>query len=154
MFGFIGKLFGSDKAATALIDNASAGLDKLFYTDEEKAEGALEAKKQAGDLLINWLQATTGSALARRLIALTVTTIWALNYTLVMVMEASVPFMSNIEVIKAVQESSLSLQSNGVTINGAMTLILAFYFAANHIGKVVDVAINKFTQTPKKQSKE
>jgi len=36
----IGKIFGSDKALTSIVDNVSKGLDALVYTDEEKAQDA------------------------------------------------------------------------------------------------------------------
>ena len=37
--GILGKLFGSDK----VIDAGISGIDKVFYTDEEKAENRLKA---------------------------------------------------------------------------------------------------------------
>ena len=50
----IGKIFGTEKAITAVIKNVSNGLDALVYTDEEKASlfnfyG--RALKRSGDLI-------------------------------------------------------------------------------------------------------
>ena len=39
--GILGKLFGSDK----VIDAGISGIDKAFYTDEEKAETEEEENK-------------------------------------------------------------------------------------------------------------
>jgi hypothetical protein len=74
MFGFIGetigKIFGTDKAAGALINNVSNGLDKLIYTSEEKAEAYAAAETEARQMVIKWFEATSG------LLALMITVIW------------------------------------------------------------------------------
>ena len=38
MGGLLGKLFGSDKVIGKAVDGVYNGVDKLFYTDEEKAD--------------------------------------------------------------------------------------------------------------------
>ena len=67
----IGKIFGTDKAAAALIDNVSTGLDKLVYTGEEKAADHAASVTEARKMVIKWLAATSGQNLARRVLALT-----------------------------------------------------------------------------------
>ena len=46
MFSFIGKMFGSSKAGEKIIDGVTTGIDKLWYTDEEKAGDAAQAKRE------------------------------------------------------------------------------------------------------------
>ena len=52
MFSFLGKLFGTDKAGEAIVDGATSAIDKIWYTEEEKAEDAAQAKREA-DLKVN-----------------------------------------------------------------------------------------------------
>lgn len=143
MFSWLGKLFGTDKAASSLVNNISSGLDKLVYTDQEKSEDVAKSVSEGRQVLLEWLKTTSGSNLARRMIALIVTLIWALQYTTSMVLLALVPWVPDYSV--AMKESALSLQQSGDAVSGAMTLVLGFYFAAPHLGKIVDTAMNKFT---------
>ena len=80
MLGFIGRMFGSAKAGEAIIDNVSSGIDKLWYTEEEKAEDAAKAKREGMAVYMKWLESTSGSRIARRLIALMVTGIWVIEH--------------------------------------------------------------------------
>jgi len=66
---FIGKLLGTDKATDKIIDQSFSLLDKSFYTKQEQGEAALQAEAEARGLVVKWLEATTGSRLARRLLA-------------------------------------------------------------------------------------
>lgn len=143
MLSWLGKLFGTDKAAASLVDNLSSGLDKLVYTDEERAEDKAKSTSEARGVLIKWLESTSGSNLARRLIALIVTTIWALQYIVSMVLLALVPWMP--EYAAQMNQSALSLQASGEAVSGAMMLVLGFYFAAPHLGSIVNGAMNKFS---------
>jgi len=43
--GLLGKIFGSDDAISKAADGIYNGVDKAFYTDEEKAEGFLSLLK-------------------------------------------------------------------------------------------------------------
>lgn len=151
MFGFIGKLLGSDKAATALVDNVSSGLDKMFYTDEEKATDGAKDRSEARGMFIKWMESTQGSNLARRVIALTVTFIWALQYIVSMIMFAIAPWISGVPEGEGMESytsmllaSATSISSNGEAVTGAMMITLAYYFAAPHMGKIVDSAMSKF----------
>lgn len=145
MFGFIGetigKIFGTDKAANSLIDNVSSGLDKLVYTNQEKAEEHARSVTEARQMVIQWMQATSGQNLARRLLALMITAIWLLQYVFMMVMSTvaiwvdnAAPFLQSAEVVGQYAEN----------MKGAVMLILAFYFAAPHMGGIVQGALDKF----------
>ncbi|MFK5951326.1 MAG: hypothetical protein QM500_21435 [Methylococcales bacterium] len=69
----LGWLFGGSDAAGKTVDNISSGIDKMFYTDEEKAD----ARKQGFELFIEWQKATQPQNLARRLIALIITVLYS-----------------------------------------------------------------------------
>lgn len=137
----IGKIFGTDKAAAAMIDNVSMGLDKLVYTSEEKADAQAEAITEARQMVIKWLAATSGQNLARRLLALMITAIWLLQYLFMVLMsivsvwvQDSAGFVASAHVMGGYAE----------TMKGAVMLILAFYFAAPHMGSIVQGALEKF----------
>ena len=82
MMGLFGKLFGSDKALDSMVKGAVSGIDALIYTDEEKANAAAEERAAARAAVIDWMRATQGQNLARRLIALCITTVWLSMYLL------------------------------------------------------------------------
>jgi len=137
----IGKVFGTDKAAAALINNVSNGLDKLVYTGEEKADDQAAAVTEARQMVIKWLAATSGQNLARRVLALTITAVWLSQYLFIGIMSVvaiwaadPAPFIASAKVMGAYAE----------TMRGAVMLILAFYFASPYMGSVVDIALEKF----------
>lgn len=66
-------LTGGKGAAEKAADGIYNGLDKMFYTDEEKADAA----KARGQLYIEYQKATMPQNVARRLIALIVMGVWA-----------------------------------------------------------------------------
>jgi hypothetical protein len=72
--GLLDKLFGSDKQLDKLTTGAVAGLDKMFFTKEEKAE----ANQKLSEWYLKYLGATQPQNLARRLIAMVVVALWAL----------------------------------------------------------------------------
>lgn len=145
MFGFvgetIGKIFGTDQAAKSLVENVSSGLDKLVYTSEEKAEAHAKDVSEARQMVIQWMSATSGQNLARRLLALVITAVWLLQYVSMMGLSVvavwikdPVNFLESARIIGGYAEK----------MNGAMMLILAFYFAAPHMSGIVQGAMEKF----------
>jgi hypothetical protein len=71
--GILDKLFGSDKQLDKLTTGAVNGLDKIFFTAEEKSE----ANQKLSEWYLKYLEATQPQNLARRLIALIVVSLWA-----------------------------------------------------------------------------
>ena len=144
MFGIgatIGKIFGSDKAITSVIDNVSKGLDALVYTDEEKAGDAAKDRSAARSMVIKWMESTQGQNLARRLIALCIVVVWLLQYLCGMILSVIGIWISNPEKVLA---SAEVVGVSAERMNGAVMLILGFYFAAPYMGKMVQNAISKF----------
>lgn len=142
--GFFGKLFGTEAALTAVVDSVSSGLDKLVYTDEEKAGDAAAAITEGRRMVVAWMDATQGQNLSRRLIALSITGVWLLMKLLAMVIGVFAVYATDpaklIEVIKLVKDLSMDMTS-------AVMLILAFYFAAPHMGGIAKAVMSKFTKS-------
>ena len=145
MFGIgttIGKIFGSDKAISSVIDNVSKGLDALVYTDEEKAGDAAKDRATARGMVIAWMESTKGQNLARRLIALCIVFVWLFQYLSCMALSVAGIWVSNPDKIIA---SAKIIGASAEKMNGAVMLILGFYFAAPYMGSLVQGAMNKFS---------
>lgn len=68
-----GSIFGSTKNTETIVDGAVSGLDKMFFTKEEKAE----ANQKLSDWYLKYLEATQPQNLARRFIAIIIVLLWA-----------------------------------------------------------------------------
>lgn len=137
----IGKIFGSDKAITSVIDNVSKGLDALVYTDEEKAGDAAKDRSAARGMVIDWMKSTQGQNLARRVIALSIVSVWLFQYLSCMVLSVVGIWANNPDKIL---ESAKVIGTFAEKMNGAVMLILGFYFAAPYMGSIVQGAMAKF----------
>lgn len=146
MWGLFAKMFGSEKALEKTVDAVSNGLDKLVYTDEEKAGDAARARSEARAMLVEWMQATQGQRLARRFLAVSVTSTWLLLY-LVSIASAVLAVWLQ-EVSSRLLQTSKLLAGYSDQMSGAVLLILGFYFAAPHLGAIVEGALSKFSKTP------
>lgn len=139
---FWGKLFGTDKAVEGIVNSVSNGLDALVYTDEEKAGNAAKERAAARGMLIQWMQASQGQNLARRFIALSLTLMWGVIHGVKTVLATLAPWLT--DKTEQIMASVSALENATTQLNGAMMLILAFYFAAPHMGSIVEGALNKF----------
>ena len=144
MFGFLGRLFGSNEAVNKGVDAITSGIDKLFYTEEEKAEASLVLRQKAGELLIDWMAATQGQNIARRLLAVLIAFTWLIMYLISAALNVAVIWISNASIVANIQKSADVIGDRATEMNGAMMLILGFYFAAPHLGDIVNVAMTKF----------
>ena len=139
----MGKIFGSEKAIGAAIDGISNSLDALVYTDEEKATAAAHERTQARGMVIEWMRSTSGQSLARRLIAISITFIWLMQYVFGWAMVIGSLFVEPDIAARMKEASSLTADyADGMT--GAVMLILSFYFAAPHMDKIVGPALERF----------
>lgn len=141
MFGFFGKLFGSTNALNSIIDGVTNGLDALVYTDQEKAGDAAKATTEARQMVVAWMASTQGQNLARRLIALSITGVWLMMYVFSVIMSMMAVFM--IENATQIIEVSKIAKDSANDMSSAVMLILAFYFAAPHMGKIVGGLFDK-----------
>lgn len=151
MLGILGRLFGSPDAVSTIVSKAADGIDALVYTDEEKAGDAAKARSEARSMVVKWMAATSGQNLARRLIALAITGIWLSMYLLAVLCNmAAVWITSKEDQLAATAQIAFDAAAD---MNPAVMLILAFYFAAPHMGDIATAAINKMggSSTPDRQ---
>ncbi len=131
---FFGRLFGTEKAIGKIVDSVSSGLDALVYTDQEREHDSLKERSEARSMIVEWVKASQGQNLARRVIALSVTGVWLLQYLLSQALLVCAVWSEDKE---ALREASGLLIKGVAEMDGAVMLILAFYFAAPHMGRLV-----------------
>lgn len=149
---FWGKLFGTEKALNGIVDGVTNGLDKLIYTDEEKADAASRDRSEARQMVVGWMAATQGQNLARRLIALAITGMWLGMYLISVLCGMVAVFTNNAGVVTAIKinEVGAIAKSAAMDMNPAVMLILAFYFAAPHMGDIAKAVTGQFTKSVNK----
>ena len=69
----LGAIFGSSKNTETVVDGAVKGLDKMFFTQEERSE----ANQKLSEWYLKYLSATQPQNIARRFIAVVITLLWA-----------------------------------------------------------------------------
>jgi hypothetical protein len=141
--GFFGKLFGSEKALEGIVNGVTDGLDKLAYTSEEKAEDAAKERTEARKMVVEWMGATKGQNLSRRLIALSITSVWLLQYVIAQGLDFSAVFVGGPEKLV---EAAKVMRGGAADMSSAVMLILSFYFAAPYMGGIAKAATSMFTK--------
>jgi len=128
MWQLLGKIFGSKK----IIDSSIGGIDKLFYTNQEKA-----------DYHLKFLAAYEPFKLAQRLLALLVVG----AYIFVFLMAAGLMVWGGITANQSITQTSADLiKLENDSLGWAIITILAFYFAGG--------TVNTFRQMKKRQPNE
>jgi|TARA_B110000908_G_C10165142_1_gene407987 hypothetical protein len=150
---FIGKLFGSDQALGKIVDTAKDLVDESFYTDQEEAEDKAKAGEAARGMVIDWVAASTGSRLARRLIAFSITGTWLAMYWLSTTLSIAAVWAEDELSLSQLQQSSVIADAAGQQMVSAVMLILGFYFAAPYMGDIASVALKKFGNDNNKNPK-
>jgi hypothetical protein len=151
--GFIGRLFGSEKAIESAVDGVKSGLDKLIYTKEERAEDAAKAVTEARSTLVEWMKNSQGQNIARRFLAMMIAFTWLVQYIVGLALSMAIIWSDPVQVGEEfvtnpqLLASSEIISTNVDSMTGAMMLILGFYFAAPHLSKVVDGAMQRFGKT-------
>lgn len=139
---FWGKVFGTDEAIKGAVDAVKDGLDALVYTEEEKATDAAKERSAARSMLVGWMEATQGQNLARRIISLAITGVWLFQYIVAQIAASVALFWT--EKAKELQDLyNLNIKAAD-EMSGAVMLILAFYFAAPHMGEFAQAIVGKF----------
>ena len=138
----IGKIFGTEKALSSIVDGVSNGIDKLIYTSEEKADDASLERAAARNMIVQWMDTTKGQNIARRVIALAIVFAWLFQYMACMFLNVSAIWFDAADKIMA---SAVVVGDYAERMNGAVMLVLAFYFSSPFIGKFVDGAMEKFS---------
>jgi hypothetical protein len=141
---FWGKLFGTDEAIKSTIGAVKDGIDALVYTEEEKAVDASKERSEARSMLVGWMEATQGQNLARRLISLAITGVWLMQY-IVSQIAASIAIFWGAKASQLNELANLMLKSAN-DMSPAVMLILAFYFAAPHMGDFAKAVVGRFQE--------
>lgn len=139
---FWGKIFGTDEAIKETIGAVRDGLDALVYTDEEKAQDAAKERAEARSMVVEWMAATSGQNLARRIISLAITGVWLMQYV-------GASLAGGVAIFWTSQAAKLNdlqvlMSTSAEGMQGAVMLILAFYFAAPHMGAFAEAIISKW----------
>ena len=126
-----------------VVDGVSKGLDALVFTDEERAE--LNAR--VGNTIVDWMNTSKGQNLSRRWIAVMVTSVWCIGVFVILLYALATPFLP----VGAANNLSAAITDvialyDKIGLTTAFMLVIGFYFAAPHIGKIADVAVGKFTK--------
>ena len=141
--GILSRIFAGPETVATAVNAVRDGLDALVYTDEEKAVDAAKDRAEARGLVVQWMQATSGQNLARRYLSVVITLVWLAQY-----LAANFFALSAIFVDQPLSNSFLA--ASGIMggyanqMNGAVMLILGFYFAAPHMSSIVDAAMTRF----------
>ena len=130
----LGNLFGTEKALTEVVGVARGLLDEAFYTDQEEAADRAVARERGQEMIIRWVEASKGSNLARRYIALAVTFMWLAMYGLAAVMDLAGVWYTS----RAAQLTSSAdlIGGRADALTSAVMLILGYYFAAPFMGDI------------------
>jgi len=142
---FWGKMFGTDEAIKTTIGAVKDGLDALVYTEEEKSVDAAKERSEARSMLVGWMEATQGQNLARRVISLAITGVWLSQYIIAQIAASIGIFW--LEKTAQLNELAEVNMKSAEAMSGAVMLILAFYFAAPHMGDFAKAIIGKFQKT-------
>ena len=139
--GFLGSLLGVGDAVTGVVDKVASGLDKLTYTDQEKADAAGKERAAARAALVQWMAQTKGQNVARRCIALSIVAVWLLAKV-----------SATVSYIAAEPGAGDRLTALADSMSGEMMLVLAFYFAAPHMSEFIGPVVNRLNGKAKKNS--
>ncbi len=153
MFGLIGRLFGSDNSINKSIDLVATGLDKIFYTKEEKAEDERQARAEGAKQFLKWMEATSGQNLTRRFIALTILFSWIAWYTSGVVLRITAIWVKDPVVHAKMAEASQIAIDMGMNFNTEISLIIGFYFAAPYMDKMISPVMKNLSRRADKNDK-
>ena len=127
-------MFGSDKAIEKTIDTVSNGLDKLYYSDEEKAEDAAKSRSEARGMLIKWMESTQGQTLTRRTIAFAVIYSWLTGILLSKLFQILSVWVDSPEKYETTARALSDLSGD---MDGVVMMVIGFYFALPHLDKFI-----------------
>lgn len=107
------RIFGDDKERDKIVTGAISGIDKIFFTAEERAD----ANTKVSEWYLKYLEATQPQNLARRLIAIAVTGLWCF---MLLLSVAIYPFND--------EWSRIAFTALDEIVNTPFGIIIGFYF--------------------------
>lgn len=146
--GFWGRLFGSEEATKGAVNAVRDGLDALWYTDEEKATDKAKDITEARRVLLEWVKNSQGQNLSRRFLAISISMTWLLakltGVGLGVAASFSDPPNKDFDLPTKLEKAASIVGDFSSDMTPAVMLILGFYFAAPHMGKIAEAALTKF----------
>ena len=139
---FWARLWGSPDAVKDVIDVVRDAGDALFYTKEEQAADRASDTTEARNVFLEWIKNSQGQNLARRVIAFAIAGAW-----LVIKLAGSGLAIAAIWSDSSsddIAKSSDILDQFSSDMTPAVMLILGFYFAAPHMGRIAEAALISF----------
>ena len=112
----LGAIFGSSKNTETIVDGAVSGLDKMFFTAEEKSE----ANAKLSEWYLRYLEASQPQNLARRFIAIIVVVLWSM-----MILCGVLTWRMDSEYSVFIFDTLRDI------VNAPFMIIIGFYFAAH-----------------------
>lgn len=126
---FWSRLFGSANVVDKTVDAVISTGDKLFYTEEEKAEGRLKVLEWT----LSWYEATSGSRIARRMIGVGFTITFLALVLLTSAFMAAGAFFG---LKGATSAGTAILGLIGETLVLPLSIIITFYFGGPAIAGI------------------
>lgn len=125
------RLFGSSEVVSKVTDGVISGVDKLFYTDEEKAEDKRVFATQQVKNSIDYINAMSGYKLAQRVLAFMFVGVYLASFFISLATTIYTTDAGSVtaEIIKLV---------NAFWIGEIVLTITAFYFGSGAIGGAVE----------------
>ena len=144
--GILSRLFGSTKAGEELVSGAVSAVDKIWYTEEEKAEDEAQARREISAVYMEWLKSTSGSRLARRGIAFIVVGVWAIEHIAGVALTTASNFANDLGVITATKlsDSGQYLTETAFENNTLVGVVLLFYFGGPVASDAVSGLVKKW----------
>ena len=121
---------------------AASAMDSLVYTDEERAQDAAAERKAARQYIVDWMQATQGQNLTRRLIALLIVGMYALMTMSAIALSMAALWAEPATATKIQASANILKEQIGATWD-VVLLVIGFYFAAPHLDKFVGVVTRR-----------
>jgi len=120
--GWLASLFGGGDTTNKIVDGVMKGTDALFFTDEEKSV----ANQKILDFKLEWMKATQGQNIARRIIAIIVTLMW---------MGIGVSILAA-QALHHTAFAQFAAKYMTDVVTTPFMIIIGFYFAAHIVGKM------------------
>lgn len=138
------QLFPSAGAVTDVINVGKELVDEAFYTKQEASESEQAARTEGRQFLIRWLETTSASRVARRVIAFATTFTWLGMYVFASILDFAAIWAGKLQLQLLESASLIDLRADEML--PVVGLVYGFYYAAPHIGELSKGLLSRFTQ--------
>ena len=147
----LGNLFGTPSAVERVLDRVSNGIDTFIKYKAGNEDAEQEARLEGLRTYNRWLESTSGSRLARRILAFVFTIPWALETMIATFMRAAVPFVDDEARRTALTVSASALWKAAMDNNVLVGAVVAFYFGGPVAMDAISGSLGRWTE--KKQNR-